>query len=326
MKLLNTVTIISSITFFFSCNDDITESKGIEEVSQPGKIVMKIDLSQAQTVITMINGFLTRTNFDTVFFQFEIKGDTATATVENIYIGEWNLQVNAYSAEGTIAYSGSRIVYIVPGIITPISLQLSPTTGGLEINVTWGAENIYFEGFEYSMEFGSYQLVNGNSYIKEGRDGWKAYAEAYYDSQDVSTSWDWVIQENPQNATKWIRGMTTVNEMGILWLFKSIPVKENEQLVVTVQARTKKIHNGSDTGPSLYVFDGIVEYPSTDLNNILGWDNFTWGSFTWSPWQDLKVTCYPSQDTITVGLKVGDGWKRYLIYHEFDSLNLYYPN
>lgn len=324
MKLISFVSITFVVILLFLFKGDIIQSKVIEKSGQPGKIMLKIDMPQAPIEVTMIRGFLERTKYDTVFFQFEMQDDVGTAIVENVSVGEWHLQVDAYNTDGIVIYSGSQFVHVLPGVITPVNLPLNPSTGGLEIKVTWDTESIYFEGFEHSMAFNSFQLVNGNSYIKVGRDGWKVYAEAFYDARDVATSWDWVTQDNYQNESKSIRGTTSVEEMGILWLFKSIPVMSGGQLIATVQARTRKVHNGGDTGPCLYLFDGIVDYPSTNLNNILDWDEFTWGTSEWSPWKVLKTTCYPSQDYITVGFRVKDAWDSYAIYHEYDSFHMYY--
>lgn len=185
---------------------------------------------------------------------------------------------------------------------------------------------VYSEDFETPLYFGQYELVNDSCFINEGRDGWKAYAEDHIPGYSVSTSWNWEHYKDFQSDTSWIRGITSTYEIGTLWLFKSVQVNKDKALLAKVKARTIKIHNGTDTGPRLYVFDGIVDYPSNNLTNILDSDYFTWGAFDLSPWVDLFVTCYPTQDYVTVAIRVRDRWDRYAIYHEYDSLNMYYLN
>ena len=180
------------------------------------------------------------------------------------------------------------------------------------------------EDFELPLDFDEYRLVNGNSYIKEGRDGWKAYAEAYWPGYDASPYWEWFQEDNYQNSTKCIRGHTTISEMGHLWLFKSIPVNQNSVIYASVQARTKKVHYGTNTGPSLFLFDGIVEFPAIDSDEIISMDDFLWGSSAWSPWYTLEVTGLATQDYITIAICVKDDWNKYSIYHEFDSMSVRY--
>ena len=110
-----------------------------EETS--GKISMTMNLSSAPSEVTDIRGHLSRVSYDTIFFNFTIINNTASALVENIIHGIWKLTVNAFDSSSMIIYTGSTDVNVIAGTITPVSLHLNPRTGTLEITVTWGTLN-----------------------------------------------------------------------------------------------------------------------------------------------------------------------------------------
>ena len=111
------------------------------EKETSGKISMTMNLSSAPAEVNNIHGYLSRTSYDTIFFSFTITNNTASVLVDNIIHGIWKLTVNAYDNMGMILYTGSTSVTVIPGVITPVSLHLNPTTGSLEITVTWGTQN-----------------------------------------------------------------------------------------------------------------------------------------------------------------------------------------
>jgi concanavalin A-like lectin/glucanase superfamily protein len=124
---------------FISLNQ--CQKQSIEPISlnESGEISLSLDLTSAPAEVTTISGYLSRANYDTIFFDFSISGtSTASAFVENIIPGRWDLTINAFNDEGFIIYTGSTELDINPGIVTSVSLQLNPTTGSLEIIVTWG--------------------------------------------------------------------------------------------------------------------------------------------------------------------------------------------
>ncbi|APF18395.1 Concanavalin A-like lectin/glucanases superfamily protein [Caldithrix abyssi DSM 13497] len=96
-----------------------------------------MDMRQAPREVSAIEGILANEQ-DTLRFQFTIADSYAVAEVNGIPTGSWTLTVNALDADGTVIYSGSTTVYIAPGIITPVYLQLNPVSGSLRIIVTWG--------------------------------------------------------------------------------------------------------------------------------------------------------------------------------------------
>ena len=124
--------------FCFSCQDQSVTPSSQNEM---GEISFSMNMSSAPKEVVDISGYLSRTSFDTIYFNFAINNDTATASVGNIIAGQWKLTVNALNNNNVIIYSGSTDVYVSPGISTPVYLQLNPTTGSLEIIVTWGSYN-----------------------------------------------------------------------------------------------------------------------------------------------------------------------------------------
>ena len=322
MKSIAQITVLFAI-LFYACNDKVAQPEINDNSQKNGEIVLKLSLSQAPDSISQIEGFLTHSQYDTIPVHFQMSEDSASAYVTNIPVGNWNLRVDAYNQTGVIIYTGTQNVSIFPGALTPIQLQLHPATGELEIEVTWNTSLIYYEGFEQPIQFGEYDVVNGNSLIKTGRDGWRAYAQASYDGHEVSNAWVWRYVFNSENSSIAIRGETTRTELGKLWLYKSIPVDAGQGVLAIVHARTQKTHNGTDTGPRIYIFDGTVAYPAEDHASILDEDRFSWPDREWSPWKEMSVSATPTQNSITIALCVSDAWNSYSIYHEFDSIEIY---
>ncbi len=125
-----------ALGLFSACQ---TNTPGLVE-QQPapqGTLNLKLDMRQAPKEVYAIEGLLTNEQ-DTLRFQFTLADSYAVAQVNDIPSGYWTLTVNALDAGGKVIYSGSTTVYISPGIITPVYLQLNPVNGSLRIIVTWG--------------------------------------------------------------------------------------------------------------------------------------------------------------------------------------------
>ncbi len=116
---------------------------------------MQMDMTSAPAEIERIEGLLYRVGYDTIRFSFEMQDTTASATVEDIPWGVWTLQVDAYNSNNVVIYTGSVEVEIKPGEITPVSLTLNPTTGGLQITVNWG--------YDLQKDLVAYYPFNGNA-------------------------------------------------------------------------------------------------------------------------------------------------------------------
>ena len=135
MKVIKFVLIILSI-LIFSCEKQSTELD--TDIEPVGKMSLQIDMTGAPAEVVKIVGTLSRDGYKDRIFQFDIKGEFATALVENLTAGVWKLKVDAYNGSGVIIYTGCTNVFVVSGEVIPVHLQLNPTTGSIQITVTWG--------------------------------------------------------------------------------------------------------------------------------------------------------------------------------------------
>ena len=137
-KIMQTIKCIFIIflAIFLYCEKQSTDlNTDTEEI---GKMSLQIDMSQAPAEVVKITGTLSRSGYEDCIFQFAIQGDSATALVENLAYGVWNLKVDAYNSSDVIIYTGATNVYVVSGSVTPVHLQLNPATGSIYITVDWG--------------------------------------------------------------------------------------------------------------------------------------------------------------------------------------------
>ena len=124
------------LVFILSCKEQPTD---LDTDPEPiGKMALQIDMTNAPAEVVKIVGTLSRNGYEDRNFQFDIEGETATALVENLAPGVWNLKVDAYNDSDIIIYTGSTNVYVVSGSVTPVHLQLNPATGSIYITVDWG--------------------------------------------------------------------------------------------------------------------------------------------------------------------------------------------
>jgi len=135
-----------------SCNNE--NLTGVATSQNSSNISIGFSMKNAANGITKIEGILSRQGYDTLFTDFVIHNDSATASFNNIAAGAWHLQVNAYDASNILMYTGSADVEVYAGVTTPVSITLNPASGSINITVTWGAvggENlIYNPSFEFN--------------------------------------------------------------------------------------------------------------------------------------------------------------------------------
>jgi hypothetical protein len=135
MKVFKIFCIVLS-AIIFSCEKQPTDLN--TDIEPIGNMSLQIDMSQAPAEVVKIIGILSRSGYENRIFHFDIKGNSATALVENIPAGIWKLKVDAYNDADVIIYTGSTDVYVASGVVTPVHLQLNPATGTIFITVEWG--------------------------------------------------------------------------------------------------------------------------------------------------------------------------------------------
>jgi hypothetical protein len=137
MKISLLIVSIGLYLITISCNNIPTKVDDIENTNDVfGKISFQIDLSTAPSEIVDLKGVLTRDNYSEIPFNFFYDDTTKSASVEieNIPIGNWNLQVDALDEFNTIVYSGTSTVSVEPAVITSVNLYLTPTSGSIIIS------------------------------------------------------------------------------------------------------------------------------------------------------------------------------------------------
>jgi hypothetical protein len=90
-----------------------------------------------------------------------ISDSSASGSFDDVPVGRWHLRVDALDSAGVIRYSGETGVDVFSGVTSTVSLQLMPTTGRIEIVVTWGTA-----GHDPSLVL--YYPFNGNANDESG--------------------------------------------------------------------------------------------------------------------------------------------------------------
>jgi hypothetical protein len=119
-----------------------------------------LSMKDAPADVASIVGILSRQGYDTLMKSFTvIPGDSAECEFDNLAVGSWHLQVNAYNETDTLKYSGSTDVNVVAGRTTPVNLVLD-ATGSIGVIVTWGGTDtsstdmaLQFDGFSGQVDF-----------------------------------------------------------------------------------------------------------------------------------------------------------------------------
>jgi hypothetical protein len=116
-------------------------------------------MTKAPAQVNYLDGRLSKTNQDTVYFDFIIEGNSAQASVNNLVTGLWKLEVFAYDIDQNITHYGTQVVEVMPGILSPVTIYLDPYSGGLIITVRWN---------DYSKQLLAYYPFNGNASDESG--------------------------------------------------------------------------------------------------------------------------------------------------------------
>jgi len=137
MKYFSALIAVLLVTFF-GCSDHGTEAPPNGTSGELGKLTLSF--SNPPVEIVRVVARLSREGFVTRIMQLTIHDTTqsATGSFADVPVGLWHLRVEALDDNSVIRYQGETDVAVVGGQIAQISLQLSPTGGGIHIIVTWG--------------------------------------------------------------------------------------------------------------------------------------------------------------------------------------------
>lgn len=138
MKILSALSVIVFVFLAFSCSNDITNPNEKES----GKLVLKIDKTNAPSTVVFVKAYLTRENHEPITASLNIISDsTADLLLDEVSAGEWHLKVDAENDSGLVLYTGESAVEVYAGFTSQVYLTLYPTgagVGSIYINVTWG--------------------------------------------------------------------------------------------------------------------------------------------------------------------------------------------
>lgn len=135
LVLFLTLVILVSI----SCNDSGT-TPGDSAQAQPTG-AMHLRFASAPEGIVTVVATLSRSGFADRTLSLTVSDSAASGSFEEVQAGQWHLRVDARDTAQVVRYSGETDVDVRPGVTSYISLQLLPTTGRIEIVVTWGGSN-----------------------------------------------------------------------------------------------------------------------------------------------------------------------------------------
>ncbi len=86
--------------------------------------------------IATVTATLTRQSLTvSVSLVVDFAAGTATGAAEDLYPGEWTVQVDAVARDGTVIYTGQTTVMVVSGQTSQASLTLQPAPGSLDITM-----------------------------------------------------------------------------------------------------------------------------------------------------------------------------------------------
>ncbi|MGA9116468.1 MAG: LamG domain-containing protein [Bacteroidota bacterium] len=123
---------------FQACGDRGAEVAIPGPSAGPGAV--SISLGSPPPEVVRVLAYLSRPGFATRMLEL-VPADSipaAAGAFEDVPAGIWHLSVDALDLQGVIRYSGRIDVEVRPQQIAQVSLHLLPSTGGIQVSVTWG--------------------------------------------------------------------------------------------------------------------------------------------------------------------------------------------
>ncbi len=120
--------------------DDVNVVSENDKIKDDTKITCSVDMRQAPSNITWLDGYVVSSSYDTIYLYFQPmdSGATQYAEVSGLYPDWYNVTVNAYTNVGAIGYTGSTSTQVTSGQTSIVKLKLKKvTTGGIGVIVEW---------------------------------------------------------------------------------------------------------------------------------------------------------------------------------------------
>jgi hypothetical protein len=139
MKKSSRLTYCLLIFSFVACGHriPIDRESANNQQSHTG-LTINLSMKDALPDVAKIVGILSRQGYDSLTSAFVIFNDSAHCEFEDLALGIWHLQVDAYNKGNVLRYSGKTDVQVIGGITVPVTLHLDPTIGSISLTVTWG--------------------------------------------------------------------------------------------------------------------------------------------------------------------------------------------
>ena len=172
MRFVLVLTIVIIFLFSFSCTKN--ELIVNQPISPSESGIVKISFNDTPSNITNIIARLSRSGFEdrSLVLSISDSDKSASGTFNNVPIGIWHLKVDALDNSHVVQYTGETDVDVIPGDVTIVELELIPTSGSIEIHVTWGTMCVplpdgaisWWRGEDNTNDF----ISGNNGYIENG--------------------------------------------------------------------------------------------------------------------------------------------------------------
>lgn len=260
MKVATRLTIfiiaLVSISLLHQCSNPSNPSP------ESTPVQLKLSTANAPADVVSITGELSRSGYETLTSDFTIFGDTAVADFGEIAVGAWHLTVTAYSSSMEPLYEGETDVVISGGTLNVVHLTLEPTTGTLQVVVTWGDGNTGDVSGEFIYMHSSYNSQYGRALFR-------------YNFQT-----DGLEQLDLNNQASYPRKIPGTNQLGYISRSSNqfISAESNGALPETIFSLPEQMMGTAFSGNGVYLF------------------YYTWSS---DGNRHLKKMDYPYPDTVT---------------------------
>jgi hypothetical protein len=141
MKPTTIVLILVLALLSISCKDNVLV---LSPKSQQSSGTVFVKLASTPATITHVTAHLTRSGFHELQLSMIISDSStgATGSLEDVVVGIWHLKVDALDDSNIVRYTGETDVEVRPGETSQADLELFPTSGRIEIHVTWGSNSL----------------------------------------------------------------------------------------------------------------------------------------------------------------------------------------